>query len=108
MTELHQTLARQRYLLDHTVASMTRRRARNLGLLLVYTTMVFLLASVLFYSSALKQEAALLLAEAPDIVVQRMVAGRHALISGQHAQTLRAIRGVREVEGRLWGYHYDP
>lgn len=108
MTELRRTLARQRYLLDHTVASMTRRRARNLGLLLVYAAMVFLLASVLFYSSALKHEAALLLAEAPDIVVQRMVAGRHALISGQHAQTLRGIRGVRAAEGRLWGYHYDP
>ncbi len=108
MTELRRTLARQRYLLDYTVASMSRRRTRNLGLLLVYVGMVFLLASVLFYSSALKHEAGLLLAEAPDIVVQRMVAGRHALIPAQHAESLRGIRGVRVVEGRLWGYHYDP
>jgi len=41
-------------------------------------------------------------------VVQRMVAGRHDLIPETHADTLRGIRGVRAVQGRLWGYHYDP
>ena len=108
MTEWRQTLARERYRLDFAVASMRRRRARNFGLLLVYGGMVFLLASVLFYTGALKQEARLLLAEAPEIVVQRMVAGRQDLIPESHAETLRGIRGVRRVEGRLWGYHYDP
>ena len=108
MTEWRQSLARQRYLLDFTVAAMRRRRARNFGLLLVYAGMVFLLASVLFYTGALKREAGLLLAEAPEIVVQRMVAGRHDLIPESHAETLRGIRGVRGVQGRLWGYHYDP
>jgi lipoprotein-releasing system permease protein len=108
MTEWRSTLARQRYLLDFTVAAMRRRRARNLGLLAVYGGMVFLLASVLFYTGALKREAGLLLAEAPEIVVQRMVAGRHGLIPETHAETLRGIRGVRGVQGRLWGYHYDP
>jgi lipoprotein-releasing system permease protein len=108
MTELRRSLARQRYLIDYTVAAMARRRARNLGLLAVYGGMVFLLASVLFYASALKSEAGLLLAEAPEIVVQRMVAGRHALICDEHAQAVRGIRGVRGVQGRLWGYHYDP
>lgn len=108
MTDLRRSLERQRYLLDYTVAALARRRGRNLGLLIVYTGMVFLLASVLFYASALKHEAGLLLAEAPDIIVQRMVAGRHDLVPESHAQALRGIRGVREVQGRLWGYHYDP
>jgi lipoprotein-releasing system permease protein len=108
VTEWRQTLARQRYRLDFAVASMRRRRARNLGLLLVYGGMVFLLASVLFYTGALKREAGLLLAEAPEVVVQRMVAGRHDLIPEVHAEKLRGIRGVRGVQGRLWGYHYDP
>jgi lipoprotein-releasing system permease protein len=108
MSDLRSMLARQRYLVDYTAASMARRKGRNTGLFAVYAGMVFLLASVLFYASALKHEASLLLAEAPDIVVQRMVAGRHDLIPAAHIEALRTIRGVRRVEERLWGYHYDP
>jgi lipoprotein-releasing system permease protein len=78
MNELRRAWERQRHLIDYSAASMARRKGRNLGLLVVYGGMVFLLASVLFYSSALKHEARLLLAEAPEIVVQRMIAGRHA------------------------------
>lgn len=108
MTELQSWLTRQRYLLDFAVAAMRRRIARNLGLLTVYSGMIFLIASVLLYTDALKNEAKLLLAEAPEIVVQRMVGGRHDLIPETHAQTLGRIRGLRDVQGRLWGYHYDP
>jgi lipoprotein-releasing system permease protein len=108
MNELRRAWERQRHLIDYSAASMARRKGRNLGLLVVYGGMVFLLASVLFYSSALKHEARLLLAEAPEIVVQRMIAGRHAPISEAHLLALQGIRGLRGVEGRLWGYHYDP
>jgi lipoprotein-releasing system permease protein len=108
MNELRRVLARQRYLVDYTAASMARRKARTVGLLVVYGGMVFLLASVLFYTSALKHEAGLLLANAPDIVVQRMVGGRHDTIPEGHMQALEGIRGVREIHGRLWGYHFDP
>ena len=100
--------ARQRYLIDYTVAAMLRRRAKNVGLLAVYTTIVFLLASVMLYSSALKHEASLLLEEAPELVVQRMIAGRHDLVPANYLEQLRGIRGVRQVEGRLWGYFFDP
>ena len=103
MSDLRRTWERQRHLIDYSAASMARRKGRNLGLLAVYGGMVFLLASVLFYSSALKHEANLLLAEAPEIVVQRMVAGRHAPVSGEHLLALQGIRGLRDVEGRLWG-----
>nr|WP_303900817.1 FtsX-like permease family protein [Thiohalomonas denitrificans] len=99
--------AKQRYLIDYTVAAMLRRRAKNVGLLAVYTTIVFLLASVMLYSNALKQEASVLLKEAPELVVQRMVAGRHDLIPADYLEPLRGIRGVRRLEGRLWGYFYD-
>jgi hypothetical protein len=34
---MHTWLNRQRYLIDYTVAAMARQRAKNLGLLLVYT-----------------------------------------------------------------------
>lgn len=101
-------LSRQRYLLDYTVAAMGRRRAKNGALLLVYATVVFAIASVMLFGDALRREASLLLAEAPEVVVQRLVAGRHDRIPAHYVEKLRGIRGVRRVEGRLWGYHFDP
>ncbi len=100
--------ARQRYLLDFTVASLLRRPGRNLSLLLVYTLVVFLLASAMLYSQALKHKAAALLAGSPEIVLQRLEAGRHALMPADYIERLGKLRGVARVEGRLWGYYFDP
>lgn len=100
-------LERQRSLVDFTLASLLRRKGKNLSLLLVYALIVFALASTLFFTQALRAEAALVLADAPDLVVQRMVAGRHDPIPAEHVAKLAALRGVRGAEGRRWGYYFD-
>lgn len=79
-----------------------------MGLLLVYTFMVFMLASVMLYTHALRGEAVMILEDSPEVIVQRMVAGRHDLIPTSYLEDLRGIRGVVAVQGRLWGYFYDP
>jgi hypothetical protein len=101
-------LARQRYLLDHALGSLARRRGRNLALLAVYTSLVFLLASVTLYASALRGEAAVLLKDAPEVTVQRLLGGRHDPMPAAYLERLQGIRGVLEVRGRLWGYYFDP
>ena len=101
-------LQRQKYLIDFTLASLLRRRAKNLGLLLVYALIVFALASVMLYTHALRHEAVHVLAGAPEIVLQRMVAGRHDLIGEDHLARIGELRGVQTKSGRLWGYFYDP
>jgi ABC-type lipoprotein release transport system permease subunit len=98
---------KQRYLVDFTLASLARRKLKNLGLLAVYTLLVFVLASVTLYSHALRQEAARVLAASPEVVVQRMVAGRHDLIPPGYLEKIGRIRGVQKKEARLWGYYYD-
>ena len=100
-------LERQRALLDFTLASLARRAGKNLALLLVYALIVFALASTLFFTAALRREAALVLQGAPDVVVQRMVAGRHDPIPASAVAELAAIRGVRAAAGRRWGYYFD-
>jgi ABC-type lipoprotein release transport system permease subunit len=99
---------RQRGLIDFSVANLGRRRGRKLGLFLAYTLLVFLLASVVLYGDALRREARLLLADAPELVVQRLSAGRHDLLPAEWLEKVQGLRGVRAAEGRLWGYHYDP
>ena len=99
---------RYRNILDFALSSLLRRKGRNLALIGVYTLVVFVIASLIFFVQALKREARELLVQAPDMVVQRMVAGRHDPMPASHAEAIRAIRGVAEVQPRLWGYYYDP
>jgi ABC-type lipoprotein release transport system permease subunit len=100
-------IERQRYLIDFTLASLARRKTRNLGLLGVYTLLVFVLASVSLYTHALRTEAAKVLDASPEVILQRLVAGRHDLIPPGYIDKVGRIRGVQKKEGRLWGYYYD-
>ena len=100
-------LARQRYLMDYTLAAMWRRKGRNLILLFVFTLVVFMLASVSFFASAVRHKARLALEFAPEVMVQNLVMGRHALAPPEWVEKLKDIRGTRHVRGRLWGYFYD-
>lgn len=105
---MHQTINRHRNILDFAISSLLRRKAKNISLFLVYSLIIFVIASLIFFVQALKREAALLLEEAPDMVVQRMIAGRHDLIPVHYAEKITKIRGVSGVVPRLWGYYYDP
>jgi ABC-type lipoprotein release transport system permease subunit len=101
-------IERHRHLLDFALAALWRRRGKNTALVLLYTLVVFLLASVLFFTAAMRREAGLILAEAPEIVVQRSLLGRYEQVPLAYAETIREIRGVVAVEPRFWGYYYDP
>jgi ABC-type lipoprotein release transport system permease subunit len=105
---MNRSLERHRNIIDFALSSLFRRKAKNLSLLAVYTLIVFIIASVIFFIQALKREAGLVLQDAPDMVVQRLVAGRHALIPDGYGEKIGSIRGVSEVRPRFWGYYYDP
>jgi len=101
-------IEKQRNIIDFTMSSLVRRKGKNVALIVVYTLVVFVLASVMFFTYAIKREASLILRDAPEMMVQRLVAGRHELIPVSYIDTLKQIRGVQSVRGRLWGYYYDP
>src|SRR5690606_23299251 len=73
-------IEKQRHLIDFTAQSVARRKGKSLGLLVVYTLLVFVLASVALYTHALRNETTRVLAGTPEIVLQRLIAGRHDLI----------------------------
>lgn len=101
-------IRRQKNFVGLTLGFLMRRKGKHAAMLLVYTLIVFLLSSVLFFTYAVKKEASLVLNDAPEIIVQRLVAGRHDLMPEQEIEKIRAITGVDSVRGRLWGYYYDP
>jgi lipoprotein-releasing system permease protein len=98
----------QKNILDFTLSSLLRRKGKNAALAVVYTLIVFLLASVMFFTHSIRKEAGLVLKEAPEMIVQKLVAGRQDLIPLDYISKLKAIRGVGSVKGRLWGYYFDP
>lgn len=100
-------LERQLHLIDYTVAALARRRWRNLALLLVFSVLVFILASLTLFAGALRGEAVDVLSAAPPLIVQHQLAGRHDTLDEGALQDIAALPGVRHVEGRLWGYYYD-
>jgi len=101
-------IERHRNILDFTLSSLLRRKRKNAALVSVYTLIVFLLASVLLFTYALREEASILLKEAPEMIVQKLVAGRQELIPVAYMERIKNIRGVSSVKDRLWGYYYDP
>lgn len=101
-------IERQRYILDFTISSLLRRKGKNVSLLFVYTLVVFMLASVIFFTHSLKREASIILADAPEIIIQRSAAGRRDLIPIRYLDKVQNIRGIGSVRSRLWGYYYDP
>ena len=100
-------IEKHRNILDFTLSSLGRRKGKNIALIVVYTFVIFLLASVLFFTHSIKKEAALILQDAPEMTVQRLVAGRQDTIPSHYIDAIRQIRGVQSVAPRLWGYYYD-
>ncbi len=89
------------------LSSLLRRKGKTIALISVYSLIVGILASVFFYAQALREEAAAVLKSAPEMVVQKIVAGRHETIPGRYIDQIRRIRGAENVRGRLWGHYYD-
>ncbi|SDK06268.1 ABC transporter permease [Aliiruegeria lutimaris] len=100
-------LRRQRALAEYTLAALARRRIKNTGLLLIYAMVIFVVASATLFATALRKEAEVVLAEAPEVIIQNLVMGRHDLIPGDVIAEIDGIRGVASIKGRLWGYFYD-
>ena len=105
---MREWIEKQKHIIDFTLSSLLRRKVKNIGLLVIYMLIVFILASVMFFTHAIKKEAALILDQSPEMIVQKLVAGRQDLVPARFIDTVRGIRGVQAVRGRLWGYYFDP
>ncbi len=94
-------------ILEYALASLWRRKSKNLAIIAVYAFTIAALASVLLLTHSLKTEAGLILEGAPELLVQRLSAGRHDLMPAERAAAIGRIPGVGRVEPRYWGYYYD-
>lgn len=99
-------MRRTRARIEHALGSLVRRRGRNAAIAIGIAAVVALWSSTLFLSEALRAEYRRLAHGLPDLLVQRLVAGRPALIDERDAAAIRDLDlpGVRSVSPRVWGY----
>ncbi len=102
------TLRRHLRIIAYAAGALSRRWRRNLAIVGVYALVVGMLASVVFLTQSLTHEAVAALGAAPEIMVQRLTAGRHGLTPTREIAPLSRIAGVRAARARLWAYHSDP
>jgi ABC-type lipoprotein release transport system permease subunit len=94
-------------LLDYALAGLWRRKFKNLGIVTVFAAVIFLVSSFQILTSSLVSTAETLLSEAPEIVIQKMSAGRQESIPVNYAESLKTIFGIRNISPRVWGYYFD-
>lgn len=101
------TLEKKLNILDFSLSSLWRRKWKNLSIMLVFTTVIFLLASFQMVTKALTNAAENALQSTPEITIQKMSAGRQEAIPLSYAEKLDSIFGIRSVTPRIWGYYFD-
>ena len=94
-------------ILDFTLASLWRRRMKNISVLIVFAGVIFLVASFQMVTQALTETAQQVLRSAPEITLQRMSAGRQVDIPEEYTAQLSKVFGVRDIVPRIWGYYFD-
>jgi len=62
----------------------------------------------MFLTYSIKEEASTILKDSPDMIVQKISAGRHDPVPLSYMEKIKQVRGISSVKGRLWGYYYDP
>lgn len=100
-------MERHRKILEYALSSLIRKKFKNLAILAVFSFLIMLIASILLFTHAFKTEAVNTLSGAPELIVQRVVGGRHALIPLRYGEEIRSIPGAGTVLPRYWGYYYD-
>lgn len=98
---------KQLNILDYTLASLMRKKMKNFSVIFVFSIVIFLLASFQMISASLNRLADTMLAKAPEITLQRMVAGRQESIPLSYLDKLHGIFGIRSIRPRIWGYYFD-
>lgn len=99
-------MKRQLAILDFALGSLRRRAGKSVAIALGLAFVVGLFASALFLTDALEREHALSADRMPDLTVQRLVAGRPALIEERVADAIGELPAVRSVTPRIWGYYF--
>ena len=93
-------------LFEFALNSLLRRGSKNIFIAIIFTLLIFVLSSVFLITNALKTELYSTLEPLPEIIVQKMVAGKQKDIEVERTDQILQISGVDDAIDRVWGYYY--
>ena len=84
-----------------------RHWSKQLFLVVIYAFVVAFYASVVFFTSSLKNETLGTLQNLPELWIQKIMGGRLVPMEMSLIDSLQNIRGTKSVYPRVWGYNFD-
>ncbi|HHB95044.1 MAG TPA: ABC transporter permease [Campylobacterales bacterium] len=94
------------YLVEFAINALLRAKRKNIFIFIVLTLLTILLTSTFLITSSIKNELQTTVDTLPQIIVQKIKAGRHYDIDSTIADEIVTIAGVEQANPRVWGYYY--
>jgi ABC-type lipoprotein release transport system permease subunit len=94
------------YLIEYAFNALLRQKYKNIFIAFILTFLIFLLSSVFFITSSIKNELQTTVDSLPEITVQKLISGKHYDIEVKRLDEILAITGVNDAYARVWGYYY--
>lgn len=94
------------YLMEYALNALLREKYKSFFIMSIFTLLTFLLTSVFFITNSIKYELQSTVDTLPQIIVQKIKAGRHYDIDENVVDDILEIAGVDDAVARVWGYYY--
>lgn len=94
------------YLIEYAINAILRQKYKSFFVTTVFTLLTFLLTSIFFITNSIKYELDSTVDALPQIIVQKIKAGRHYDIEADVVDNILGIAGVSDAVARVWGYYY--
>jgi len=94
------------YLIEFAINALLRAKRKNIFIFIVFSMLIFLLTSIFLITTSIKYELDTTVDALPQIIVQKVKAGRHYDIDSSIAEDILSIAGVNGAISRVWGYYY--
>jgi len=94
------------YLVEFAINALLRAKRKNIFIFIVFTLLTILLTSTFLITGSIRHELQNTLNSLPQIIVERIKAGRHYDIDSSISDNILTIAGVEQATPRVWGYYY--
>jgi len=94
------------YLVEFAINALLRSKRKNIFIFTVLTLLITLLMATFLITGSIRKELQSSVDVLPQIIVQKIKAGRHNEIAVEVADRILTIAGVSEAIPRVWGYYY--